>query len=278
MRAISEGMDTIVGKEHKVLDHGFIRVVDYMGNDGSIVQAARVSYGQGTKTVREDSVLIKYLMRNEHSTPFEMCEVKLHVKLPIFVARQWVRHRTANINEYSARYSIACEEFYVPSIENINVQSSTNRQGRGNAVETQEAKKIQESIKEISSDCYKRYQEFGEAQLARELSRMVLPVNFYTQWYWKIDLNNFMRFIKLRLDVHAQYEIREYAKVMLEIMKLWVPFAYESFMDYHMDGIKLSSADVHALRKMIKGEHDDMRVSQKRAEEIKGIFFDLEHI
>ena len=210
-------------KPFTVLDHGFVRIIDYMGDDNAVVQAARVSYGAGTKRVREDRGLIRYLMRHRHTTPFEMCEIKFHVKLPIFVARQWVRHRTANINEYSARYSYLDKEFYVPQPENLATQSSTNRQGRGSVLEGAEASKVLQILRQDASRSHDHYVEMmnedeagtvlNESQkgLARELARMNLTLNFYTQWYWKVNLHNLMHFLSLRADLHAQYEIRAYA-------------------------------------------------------------------
>jgi thymidylate synthase (FAD) len=226
-----------------VLDYGFIRVIDYMGDDGAIVQAARVSYGKGTKMVSEDRGLINYLMRHHHSTPFEMCEIKFHVKLPIFVARQWIRHRTANVNEYSARYSILDKEFYMPNPDQLAAQSATNRQGRGQVLEGKDATRVLDLLREDALRAYDHYEEMlnedasgnildpNRPGLARELARMNLPTNYYTQWYWKIDLHNFMHFISLRADSHAQYEIRVYAEVLREILKMWLPLTYEAFID-----------------------------------------------
>ena len=210
-----------------VLDHGFVRVIDYMGDDAAIVQAARVSYGRGTRRVSEDAGLIRYLMRHRHSTPFEMCEIKYHVKLPIFVARQWIRHRTANVNEYSARYSILDREFYLPAPEHLAAQSAANRQGRGDVLAGEEAAHVLDLLREDATRCYDHYAEMlnedeaGAARdpsrqgLARELARMNLTLNTYTQWYWKTDLHNLFHFLSLRADAHAQYEIRAYAEAML---------------------------------------------------------------
>ena len=232
-RAISEGMEENLFLIHKVLDHGFIRVIDYMGNDTSIVQAARVSYGEGTKKSRDDRSLIFYLMRHWHSTPFEMCEVKFHIKLPVFVARQWIRHRTANVNEYSARYSILDNEFYIPKFENLASQSNSNNQGRGEILKGSEADKVIQILKDDSLRNYQNYQEMlsqdNKKGLARELARMNLPTNIYTQWYWKIDLHNLFNFIRLRNDNHAQYEIRVYAEKIAKLVKSWVPVAFEAF-------------------------------------------------
>lgn len=249
-----------------MLDAGFIRVIDYMGNDDAIVQAARVSYGKGTKSVREDAGLISYLMRHMHTTPFEMCEIKLHVKLPIFVARQWIRHRTANVNEYSARYSILDREFYVPSPEHLNVQSTSNRQGRGERLAADEAQRILGIIRDDSQRAYDHYIDLlnegpqgqpldpDRAGLSRELARMNLTLNFYTQWYWKIDLHNLMHFLQLRADAHAQYEIRVYADAMLRIMEAWVPKTYAAFLDYRLNSVRFSGPALKVIRRMLWGE------------------------
>ena len=249
-----------------VLDHGFIRVVDYMGDDTSIVQSARVSYGKGTKKVSTDNGLIKYLMRHWHSTPFEMCEIKYHVKLPIFIARQWIRHRTANVNEYSARYSILDKEFYLPDPTNLAAQSTSNRQGRGNVIEGEQAKQILELLKKDAEKTYENYETMLNERydgttinkkrvgLARELARMNLTLNTYTQWYWKTDLLNLMNFLRLRADDHAQYEIRAYADAMLETVKKWVPITYEAFIDYRVGGTEISAKGKIVIQKLIKGE------------------------
>lgn len=218
-RTIVKEIDAILYEEHKVLDHGFIRVVDYMGSDSAIVQAARVSYGKGTKQISQDEALIKYLMRHHHTTPFEMCEIKFHVKLPIFVARQWIRHRTANVNEYSARYSILDNEFYTPKPEQVAKQSDNNKQGSGEAFDPDTSKEIIDSLINDSNLVYSHYEKFIEQGLAREIARTNLMLNYYTQFYWKIDLHNLLHFLKLRADKHAQYEIRVYAEVMLDIIK-----------------------------------------------------------
>jgi len=257
-RAISEGMEENLYLIHKVLDHGFVRVIDYMGNDTSIVQAARVSYGEGTKKSRDDKSLIFYLMRHWHSTPFEMCEIKLHVKLPVFVARQWIRHRTANVNEYSARYSILDNEFYIPKSENLASQSSSNNQGRGDVLEGEEAKKVIQILKNDSLRSYKSYEKMlskeNKKGLARELARMNLPTNIYTQWYWKTDLHNLFNFIRLRNDLHAQYEIRVYAEKIAELVKKWVPFAFEAFEQYQLNSSHLSSNGLSCIKRLMKGE------------------------
>ena len=251
-RSTSPALEKILFKPIPILDHGFIRVIDYMGTDQSIVQAARVSYGEGPKQLREDRGLIRYLLSHWHTTPFEMCEIKFHIKLPIFVARQWIRHRTANVNEYSARYSVLDKEFYVPELDQLGSQSTTNKQGRSNTLDKKFALQAQNLIKKNSNQLYEDYQnllngkllshdEYVEGEgLARELARTTLPLNYYTQWYWKIDLHNLMHFLRLRADSHAQYEIQIYAEKMVEILKKWVPLTYEAFEDYRSDSFQLS--------------------------------------
>ncbi len=265
-RVTAPELEKILYDAIPILDHGFIRVVDYMGDDTSIVQAARVSYGKGTKKVSTDSGLIKYLMRHWHSTPFEMCEIKYHIKLPIFIARQWIRHRTANVNEYSARYSILDKEFYLPDSEHLAAQSQINRQGRGDVLKGDQAKKVLDLLKNDAEQTYKNYEEMlnerydgtvineGKTGLARELARMNLTLNTYTQWYWKTDLLNLMNFLRLRADHHAQYEIRTYADAMLDTVKKWVPITYEAFMDYRVGGTEVSSKGKIVIQKMISGQ------------------------
>jgi len=258
LRAVSDGMEAHLYTAYPVLDHGFVRVIDYMGDDAAICQAARVSYGKGTKSVQNDEGLIRYLMRHWHSTPFEMCEIKLHVKLPVFVARQWIRHRTANVNEYSARYSILDREFYIPAPEHIAAQSVVNNQGRGETLTGDEAVRVLEILKADSARAYDNYESMisqdGQQGLARELARMNLPANIYTQWYWKVDLHNLLHFLRLRADAHAQYEIRVYADEICKIVADWVPFAYAAFEDYRMGGATLSKTALDVMRRMIKGE------------------------
>jgi len=258
LRAVSEGMEGHLYTAYPILDHGFVRVIDYMGDDAAICQAARVSYGKGTKSVQNDEGLIRYLMRHWHSTPFEMCEIKLHVKLPVFVARQWIRHRTANVNEYSARYSILDREFYIPAPEHVAAQSVVNNQGRGDILTGEEAARVLEILKADSARAYDNYESMisqdGQQGLARELARMNLPANIYTQWYWKVDLHNLLHFLRLRADAHAQYEIRIYAEEICKIVADWVPFAYRAFEDYRMGGATLSSGALDCVRRMIKGE------------------------
>ena len=257
-RAVSPGMEEHLYTAYPVLDHGFVRVIDYMGDDAAICQAARVSYGKGTKSVQNDEGLIRYLMRHWHSTPFEMCEIKLHVKLPVFVARQWIRHRTANVNEYSARYSILDREFYIPEPDALAAQSVVNNQGRGEALSGAEAERVLRYLRDDAARCYDHYEEMissdDQQGLARELARMNLPANIYTQWYWKVDLHNLLHFLHLRADAHAQYEIRVYADEICKIVADWVPFAFSAFEDYRMGGATLSSKALDCVRRLIKGE------------------------
>jgi thymidylate synthase (FAD) len=258
LRAVSEGMEAQLYRAHPVLDHGFIRVIDYMGDDAAIVQAARVSYGAGTRHVQNDEGLIRYLMRHWHSTPFEMCELKLHVKLPVFVARQWIRHRTANVNEYSARYSILDREFYIPAPEHLAAQSTVNNQGRGEVLQGEEAARVLDLLKSDANRAYDHYEAMlsqeGQQGLARELARMNLPANIYTQWYWKVDLHNLFHFLRLRADPHAQYEIRVYAEAIAACVKDWVPLAYGAFEDYRMGGVTLSAKAIAVVKRMLTGE------------------------
>jgi thymidylate synthase (FAD) len=265
-RAVAPALEEILYQAIPVLDHGIVRVIDYMGDDNAVVQAARVSYGRGTKKVSEDQGLIHYLMRHRHSTPFEMCEIKFHVKMPIFVARQWIRHRTANVNEYSARYSILDREFYIPAPEHLAAQSASNRQGRGDVLEGAEAQRVLDLLKRDSTQVYDHYvdmlneNEAGEPidasrpGLARELARMNLSLNFYTQWYWKIDLHNFMHFLSLRADPHAQYEIRVYADAMLDMLKRWVPLCYEAFVQHRLGAATLSKNALSVVKRRLAGE------------------------
>ena len=266
-RATSPALESMLYETVPVLDHGFVRVIDYMGDDAAIVQAARVSYGKGTKQVNQDKGLIHYLMRHWHSTPFEMCEIKFHVKLPIFVARQWIRHRTANVNEYSARYSVMDKEFYIPDVAQLAPQSSQNHQGRSDRVlSAAESARVLQILKGDAEQVYDHYQELMGQQdetlahdndrqgIARELARMNLTLNYYTQWYWKIDLHNLMHFLMLRADSHAQYEIRAYADVMLDMVKKWVPFAYDAFEEHRLHGVRLSRSGLGVVKRMIAGE------------------------
>ena len=286
-RVTAPELEKILYEAIPILDHGFIRVVDYMGDDTSIVQAARVSYGKGTKKVSTDSGLIKYLMRHWHSTPFEMCEIKYHVKLPIFIARQWIRHRTANVNEYSARYSILDKEFYLPAPENLAAQSKINRQGRGEILEGEQAKKVLELLKSDAEQTYSNYERIlnerydgsviddKEVGLARELARMNLTLNTYTQWYWKTDLLNLMNFLRLRADHHAQFEIRAYADAMLDTVKRWVPITYEAFLDYRVGGTEVSAKGKSVIQHLINGEQvsaEQSGLSKREWNELMEVF------
>ncbi len=279
LRAVSDGMEGHLYTAHPVLDHGFVRVIDYMGDDSAIVQAARVSYGAGTKHVSNDEGLIRYLMRHWHSTPFEMCEVKFHVKLPVFVARQWIRHRTANVNEYSARYSILDREFYIPEPGALAAQSTVNNQGRGAVLEGAEAARVLEMLKSDAGRAYDHYEAMlsqdGQQGLARELARMNLPANVYTQWYWKVDLHNLFHFLRLRADAHAQYEIRVYAELMCKLVADWVPIAYAAFADYRMGGVSLSAKGIEVLRRRLAGEavtQEMSGMSKGEWREFEGVF------
>jgi thymidylate synthase (FAD) len=295
-RATVAALEEILGQPLPVLDHGFVRVVDYMGDDAAIVQAARVSYGKGTRQVSGDRALIRYLMRHRHTSPFEMCEIKLHVKLPIFVARQWIRHRTASVNEYSARYSILDREFYLPDRELLRLvrtepeagaprqerlfeapaveaqataaQSASNRQGREGPLEAAVAADLVRRMKRAAETDFTLYErllggeEGGEGfGIARELARTVLPLSTYTQWYWKVDLHNLLHFLRLRADPHAQHEIRAYALVLLDVVRRWVPLAFEAFEDYRRNGLELSAQAVQAVRRALRGEPVDMAVA-----------------
>ncbi len=236
------------GQEVRVLDHGFVRLVDYMGGDDDIVAAARVSYGKGTKKKREDRGLIRYLMRHHHTTPFEMVEFKFHIKLPIFIARQWIRHRTANVNEYSGRYSVMEDEFYIPPADQVTGQSKSNRQGRDETELTPEAREQFLSFLETSNEqLYAEYKNSLENGVARELARINLPLSLYTQWYWKIDLHNLFHFLKLRLDPHAQWEIQEYARAMAEMVRQVVPVAWEAFEDYQLNSQTFSLIELRTI-------------------------------
>jgi len=278
LRAVSPGMEAWLFHAIPVLDHGLIRVVDYMGDDSAIVQAARVSYGEGTKATRDDAGLIRYLMRHWHSTPFEMCEIKLHVKLPVFVARQWIRHRTANVNEYSARYSILDREFYIPAPEHLAAQSSVNNQGRGEVLGPEESARVLAILREDATRAYDHYEAMlnqdGQQGLARELARMNLPANIYTQWYWKVDLHNLFHFLRLRADPHAQYEIRAYAEAICEVVRDWVPAAWSAFEDYRLNAVQFSGKGMIALRRMLAGEtvtREDVGMSAGEWREFEGV-------
>ena len=282
-RVVAPKLEKVLYKSFKALDHGFVRVIDYMGNDSSIVQSARVSYGKGTKQLNKDKSLINYLLSHRHSTPFEMNEIKFHVKLPIFVARQWIRHRTANVNEYSARYSILDNEFYIPNPKELKPQSKTNNQGRSGDLDENEKKMYMKVLRENSKDSFEKYnfllnQDDDEVNhkrqgLTRELSRIVLPLNSYTQWYWKIDLHNFMHFLALRFDEHAQYEIRVYAEIMMNIMKKWVPLTYEAFLKNRLDSLVLSSEAIEFIKNKLHGKSNkETKISKREVDELKKIF------
>jgi thymidylate synthase (FAD) len=282
-RVTSPELEKVLYEAIPVLDHGFIRVIDYMGDDSSIVQSARVSYGKGTKKVSTDEGLIRYLMRHWHSTPFEMCEIKYHVKLPIFIARQWIRHRTANVNEYSARYSILDKEFYIPAKEQLSAQATNNRQGRGDLITGPQADEVLKILKDDAVRTYDNYEKMlnerfdgtiideKKSGLARELARMNLTLNSYTQWYWKTDLLNLMNFLFLRGDSHAQYEIRVYAEKMLETVKKWVPITHAAFLDYRVGAAHLSSKGLKIVKSMINGNkvgYEDSGLSKREWNEL----------
>ncbi|MGH7103385.1 MAG: FAD-dependent thymidylate synthase [Acetobacteraceae bacterium] len=272
-RATVAALEAMLERPVPVLDHGFVRVIDYMGDDAAIVQAARVSYGRGTRRSSEDAGLIRYLMRHRHTTPFEMCVIKFHVKLPIFVARQWIRHRMASVNEYSARYSILDREFHLPAPEHLAAQSASNRQGRARRLGEAETAFVLETLREDAERNYAHYLEMlndpGEAAthdakrlgLARELARMNLTLNTYTQWYWKTDLHNLFHFLELRADPHAQGEIRAYAERMLEVVAAWVPIAHQAFLDYRLHAATFSRPMLTVLRRMLAGEAVDEKES-----------------
>jgi len=273
IRPVAEGIEKILYQVYPALDHGFIRVVDYMGDDQAVVQAARVSYGKGTSRVSEDRGLIRYLMRHRHSTPFEMCEIKLHVKLPMFIARQWIRHRTASINEYSARYSVLDKEFYIPNAKDLAVQSKSNMQGRGDVLSEKDSNEALEMLKRDAENCFETYEyllnersngdiiDSNRDGLARELARINLTLNTYTQWYWKTNLHNLMNFIYLRADSHAQYEIRVYADIIYEIMKAWVPITADAFNSYRSGSIELSVEAMNVIKIMLAGKKIDQKSS-----------------
>jgi thymidylate synthase (FAD) len=282
-RVTSPELEKVLYEAIPVLDHGFIRVIDYMGDDSSIVQSARVSYGKGTKKVSTDEGLIRYLMRHWHSTPFEMCEIKYHVKLPIFIARQWIRHRTANVNEYSARYSILDKEFYIPAKEQLSAQATNNRQGRGDLITGDQADEVLKILKDDAVRTYDNYEKMlnerfdgtvideKKSGLARELARMNLTLNSYTQWYWKTDLLNLMNFLFLRGDSHAQYEIRVYAEKMLDTVKKWVPITHAAFLDYRVGAAHLSSKGLKIVKSMINGNkvsYEDSGLSKREWNEL----------
>ena len=273
IRPVAPGIEKILYQVFPALDHGFVRVVDYMGDDQAIVQAARVSYGKGTSRVSEDRGLIRYLMRHRHSTPFEMCEIKLHVKLPMFIARQWIRHRTASINEYSARYSVLDKEFYIPEEKDLAVQSKVNKQGRGDTLSPKDSEEALFLLKRDAEKSYETYEYLlnenlkGEVidenrdGLSRELARINLTLNTYTQWYWKTNLHNLMNFIFLRADSHAQYEIRVYADIIYKIMESWVPVTAEAFKSYRSGSVELSAEAMNVIKLMLAGNKVEQKPS-----------------
>lgn len=246
--------EEILDKEFPVLDHGFVRLVDYLGSDSRIVQSARVSYGEGTKTFREDKGLINYLMRNDHTSPFEQVNFTFHVKMPIFVARQWIRHRTGRVNEISGRYSVMSDEMYRPDKEHINLQNTNNRQGRAtDPVEDELADQVLAILDEDQKRAYENYQKLLDLGIAREISRIDLPLSLYTQWYWNMDLHNLFHFLQLRLDDHAQWEIRVYAQQILEMVRLVCPIATEAFENHRRDSVTFSKSEMVALKAMVQG-------------------------
>ena len=284
-------LEEIMFKPLPVLDHGFVRIIDYMGDDAAIVQAARVSYGKGTTKVSDDAGLLNYLLRHRHSTPFEMCEIKYHIKLPIFIARQWIRHRTANVNEYSARYSVLDREFYIPDQVNLATQSQSNRQGRGEVLEGKEAVAVLDLLRDDAENNYNHYVEMlnedesghiideSRDGLSRELARMNLTLNTYTQWYWKIDLHNLLHFLSLRADEHAQYEIRVYAEVIMETVKRWCPITYDAFIDHRVNSVTLSGKAIQVVKKMIDGvsiEQEESGLSKREWRELMGVLEKLD--
>ena len=284
-------LEEIMFKPLPVLDHGFVRIIDYMGDDAAIVQAARVSYGKGTTKVSDDAGLLNYLLRHRHSTPFEMCEIKYHIKLPIFIARQWIRHRTANVNEYSARYSVLDREFYIPDQVNLATQSQSNRQGRGEVLEGKEAVAVLDLLRDDAENNYNHYVEMlnedesghiideSRDGLSRELARMNLTLNTYTQWYWKIDLHNLLHFLSLRADEHAQYEIRVYAEAIMETVKRWCPITYDAFIDHRVNSVTLSGKAIQVVKKMIDGvsiEQEESGLSKREWRELMGVLEKLD--
>ena len=283
-RSTVAAMEDILYQPLNVLDHGFVRVIDYMGDDAAIVQAARVSYGRGTKRTRDDAGLINYLMRNEHTSPFEMCDLKVHVKLPIFIARQWIRHRTASVNEYSARYSVLDTEFYMPAPENLAAQSATNRQGRDAVLPPGESAAVLDLLRQDAVRAFDHYHVMltrdegdneidpSKSGLARELARMNLPLSAYTQWYWKVNLHNLLHFLQLRTDAHAQWEIRAYADVLLGIVEKWVPLTHRAFMNYRVGGAHLTKEGLSVVRRLLAGEQIDpstLEMSPREWRELK---------
>ncbi len=266
-RTIVPEAEEVLDRTFPVLDKGFVRLVDYLGGDSRIVQAARVSYGEGTKTIREDKGLIDYLLRNEHTSPFEMVSLTFHCKMPLFVARQWIRHRTAKVNEISGRYSILKEEFYEPQPEQVCLQNKRNKQGRGEPAGADLAQAFLNELREVQQKSYESYQKLIDSGLARELCRMVLPLNLYTEWYWTMDLHNLLRFIKLRLHPHAQWEIREYARVILDLTRRVAPMSCESFEEHWQGGVRLSRSEWKAIQPHLRAMFDQIELSDEKARE-----------
>ena len=285
-RTTAPALEEILYEPLPVLDHGFVRVIDYMGDDAAIVQAARVSYGKGTKRTRDDAGLINYLLRNAHTSPFEMCDLKLHVKLPIFIARQWIHHRTASVNEYSARYSVLDAEFYTPAPEQLATQAIANRQGRDAVLTSAEAATVLGMLRRDAEQAFDHYHQMlnedadgnaidaDRSGLARELARMGLPLSAYTQWYWKVNLHNLLHFLALRADAHAQWEIRAYAQVLLNIVAKWVPLTHSAFMRYRVGGAHITDEGLALIRKLIAGEEIDtstLEMSPREYRELRAI-------
>ncbi len=257
---IVESAEKILDKEFPVLDKGFVRLVDYLGSDERIVQSARVSYGDGTKTYREDKGLINYLLRNDHTSPFEQVNFTFHIKMPIFVARQWIRHRTGRVNEISGRYSVMADEAYLPELVHLNTQSSDNKQGRNeDPMDEATALKIQEILKKDQERAFSTYKELLDSDLAREVARINLPLSLYTEWYWQMDLHNLLHFLALRLDAHAQWEIRTYAETIYSIIREVVPIAAEAFENHKLHGVSLSGSEVDAIRQMLEGKENPLK-------------------
>lgn len=258
-RCTSEAADQLLDQEIRVLDKGFVRLVDYMGSDDRIVQAARVSYGAGTKSFRQDRALIHYLLRNDHTSPFEQVILTFHCKMPIFVARQWVRHRTARLNEISGRYSVMRDEFYVPEIDQMRLQSPDNKQARGDeALDPEVAQGMVDEMARQQREVYSHYTDMIDRGLAREIARANLPLSLYTEWYWQIDLHNLFRFLHLRMDAHAQYEIRAFAEAMAQCAKAVAPSAYEAFEEHILGSVRFSSAECQALGELLAGRESGL--------------------
>jgi thymidylate synthase (FAD) len=280
MRAESKNLNKILGKKYNVLNDGFIRVIDYMGTDDSIVQAARVSYGSGTKTISSDTNLIRYLLRNRHTTPFEMCEIKLHIRVPMDTWRQWIRHRTANVNEYSTRYSLAIDSMQTTSPKDWRVQSKSNRQGSSGFFDSSEGEYFSKQEKELQSQIISVYKERIDKGMAREQARKDLPLSTYTEAYWKIDLHNLLNFLTLRMDSHAQFEIRQYARKIFQILYLWCPITYRAFKDYTIGSIRLSKLEQEIISCFIDGRYKDYyfllrNLSDREGRELKEKFYKL---